>query len=389
MNKTAEPMRVAQVLNRMDSGGIEAVVMNYYRHIDRNKVQFDFYFAAASTFPQREELECLGAGIYPIPSYSHPLAYHRALYKAFKNQKYKVVHAHLSTMSLFALFPAWRAGVPVRICHNHSTACWGEGKKTLLKYILRPFNKLFATVWFACGEDAGRWMYGDRAFDEGKVCVMPNAIDTEKFAFDPAARTQLRQDLGIPQEALVVGHVGRFTYAKNHSFLVQVFALLKQQSPDAKLLLVGEGELKQQIKEKVAKLGLQDDVIFAGTRSDVAKLYSVMDVFCLPSWYEGFGLVALEAQANGLPCCLSTKISAEVILRPCQGDYQFCGARQLELGEPEKWCKELLRSRRETSILNTRGYDINERSKQLERFYRTCGNNQAACAVDYAGMSAK
>lgn len=156
-----EPIRVAQVLNRMDSGGIESVVMNYYRHIDREKVQFDFYFSQDSVFPQKRELERLGAGIYPMPSYSRPLAYHKALCKAFREKRYRIVHAHLSTMSVFALFAAWQAGVPVRICHNHTTAYKGEGAKTLLKYILRPWNKLFATDYFACGEAAGRWMYGE------------------------------------------------------------------------------------------------------------------------------------------------------------------------------------------------------------------------------------
>ena len=131
-----EPIRVAQILNRMDSGGIEAVVMNYYRHIDRSKVQFDFYFAQGSTFPQREELQRLGAGIYPIPPYTKVMAYHRALYCAFRDRGYRIVHAHLSTMSIFPLFAAWRAGVAVRIAHSHSTADWGEGKKTLLKYCL-------------------------------------------------------------------------------------------------------------------------------------------------------------------------------------------------------------------------------------------------------------
>ena len=363
MNRTGQPVRIAQVLNRMDSGGIEAVVMNYYRHIDHEQIQFDFYFAEGSTFPQREELERLGAGIYPIPAYSHPLAYHKALYSAFREHGYKVVHAHLSTMSVFALFAAWRAGVPVRICHNHSTAHWGEGKKTLLKYLLRPFNKLFATDWCACGEKAGRWMYGDRAFEKGKVHVMPNAIDTEKFAFDPAVRVQLRQELGIPLEAFVVGHVGRFTYAKNHEFLVQVFASLKQQCPDAKLLLVGEGELEQQIRDKVAELGLQRDVIFTGARSDVAKLYSAMDVFCLPSRYEGFGLVALEAQANGLPVLLSKAVPEEVAVTN--------SAKRVSDENQNVWTDRILTANRGNTFCFSPHTipDIFQSSKKIENFY--------------------
>lgn len=308
---TATSIRVAQILNRMDSGGIEAVVLNYYRHIDHSKVQFDFYFAEGSSLPQRAELEALGAGLYPIPPYSHPIAYHKALYTAFQQHGYKIVHAHLSTMSVFPLFAAWRAGVPVRICHNHSTAHWGEGAKTLLKYLLRPLNKLFATDWFACGETAGRWMYGDKAFDTGKVTVMPNAIDTAKFAYDPAARVRLREELGIPQNAFVVGHVGRFTYAKNHTFLLKIFAELLEAKPNAYLLLVGEGELQGQIRQQIQNLDLQDKTIFTGDRQDVNKLYSVMDIFCLPSRYEGMPVVAWEAQANGLPCVCSDKISLE------------------------------------------------------------------------------
>lgn len=356
----AEPIRVAQVLNRMDSGGIESVVMNYYRHIDRSKVQFDFYLAEGSSFPQREELLKLGAGIYLIPAYSKPLKYRQALYKAFKEKKYRIVHAHLSTMSVFPLFAAWRAGVPVRICHNHTTAYWGEGLKTLLKYILRPFNKVFATDYFACGETAGRWMYGDRCFDAGKVTVMPNAIDTEKFAFDPEARITLRNEFGIPQDAFVVGHVGRFMYQKNHSFLIDIFTELQKEEPDARLLLIGEGELMGQIQEKVQRLGIEKSVIFTGPRKDVNKLYSVMDVLCLPSFYEGMPVVAWEAQANGLPCAFSDKVSKEAK----QGEN--CCYLGLKRSSSE-WVSLLLKSGQR---MENRVPDIQEEAKRLELLYQ-------------------
>ena len=348
------------MLNRMDSGGIEAVVLNYYRHIDRDKVQFDFYFAEGSSLPQREELERLGAGLYPIPAYSHLVAYHKALYIAFKQHGYRIVHAHLSTMSLFPLFAAWRAGVPVRICHNHSTAHWGEGVKTLLKYILRPFNKLFATDWFACGEKTGRWMYGDKAFDAGKVTVMPNAIDTAKFAYDAEARVALREDMGIPQDAFVVGHVGRFTYAKNHSFLSKIFAELLKEKSNSRLLLVGEGELKEQIQQQVQALGLQDKVIFTGARQDVNKLYSVMDVFCLPSFYEGMPLVAWEAQANGLPCVFSDTMTMEAVILPIT---QFMSTGQ----SARAWAEKFF-SKHERLKMNVVP-DIRDVAKELQKSY--------------------
>ncbi len=355
----SEPIRVAQILNRIDSGGIESVVMNYYRHIDRNQIQFDFYFAEGSTFPQREELEKLGAGIYPIPPYSKPIKYHQALYRAFQERKYKIVHAHLSTMSVFALFAAWRAGVLVRICHNHTTAYWGEGIKTLLKYILRPWNKLFATDYFACGEAAGRWMYGNRCFDQGKVTVMPNAIDTQKFAFDPEARKQLRDELKIPQDSFVIGYVGRFMYQKNHSFLIDIFVEILKKRPGAVLLLIGEGELMESIQAKVKAKKISDNVAFTGARNDVNRLYSAMDVFCLPSFYEGMPVVAWEAQANGLPCILSDRITQEA------GQKNNCPFLSLTQGV-EEWAEVLLSVKgRETSVIP----DICESAIELAKFY--------------------
>lgn len=354
-----EPIRVAQVLNRMDSGGIEAVVMNYYRHIDRNKIQFDFYFAEDSTFPQKEELIELGAGIYPIPAYSKPFQYHKALYRAFMDKQYRIVHAHLSTMSVFPLFAAWRAGAPVRICHNHSTAHWGEGVKTLLKYILRPLNKIFATHYFACGETAGRWMYGDRCFDKGQVTVMPNAIDAEKFRYDPKERERLRKELGIPEDAFVVGHVGRFTYAKNHSFLLDIFAELLKQRNDSILLLVGDGELKTQMEQRACELGIQGHVIFTGNRKDVNKLYSVMDVFCMPSFYEGLGIVTWEAAANGLLMVLSDKIPKEIKT----GDNgQFLSLKC----NSKMWVNALLNDKPKTESVVP---NISKAAKQIELFY--------------------
>lgn len=361
MDLNKMPIRVAQVLNRMDSGGIEAVVMNYYRHIDRDQIQFDFYFAAGSTFPQREELERSGAGIFPVPSYSHPLAYHRALYRAFKAGNYTVVHAHLSTMSVFTLFAAWRAGVPVRICHNHTTAHWGEGKKTLLKYILRPFNKLFATDYFACGEKAGRWMYGNRCFDAGRVHVMPNAIDTKKFEYDQEARVRLRNELNIPQDAFVIGHVGRFVFPKNHLFLLQVLKAVLCQKENTFLLLVGEGELQEAIRQNACELGLGDRAIFTGARKDVAKLYSAMDVFCMPSVYEGVPVVALEAQANGLPCIFSDSITAEV---------QLLNTKQLSLTNCHDWINAIGKMHRENEPTDLpMKYDIEYATKTMCTFY--------------------
>ena len=359
-----EPIRIAQILNKMDSGGIEAVVMNYYRNINRSKIQFDFYFAEDSEFPQKEELKKMGAGIYPIPVYTKVVAYHKVLYHAFRERKYHIVHAHLSTMSIFALFAAWRAKVPVRICHNHSTAEKGEGKRTILKYVLRPWNRLFATHYFACGDKAARWMYGDKRVDSGRVTILPNAIDVRKYAFDEKARIRLRVELGIPQDAFVVGHVGRFMYQKNHSKLVHIFQSIVEnnQEINSYLLLIGEGELVDEIKDRGADFA--NRVKFTGARKDVNELYSVMDVFCLPSFYEGMPVVAWEAQANGLPCVFSDNVSQEAKIL----DYScFMDIDKSD----EEWADMLLKYR--NNVRNKEPYDcvpdILTYAGTLEEFY--------------------
>ncbi len=360
-----EPIRIAQVTGVMNSGGVEAMVMNYYRAIDKSEIQFDFFVDETCSFPQRAEIEALGGRYYLTPPYSRPFAYIRTLKKLFRKNDYSIVHSHINTMNVFPLFAAWLAGVPVRICHNHSTANWGEGVKTLLKYLLRPFAKLFATDYFACGEKAGRWMYGNRCFDAGKVHIMPNAIDTAKFAFDSDARERLREALGAKADTLVVGHVGRFTFAKNHSLLIDIFAALHRGKADSILVLIGEGELEQKIRDKVDSLGLSDCVRFLGVRNDVNKLYSAMDVFCLPSCYEGLPVVLIEAQANGLPCVASDVVTAEA-LRNNRIGLSDC---------LDRWTQTCMRCCRAEGDCLGETYDIRNQAARLKAFYLEGGGH--------------
>lgn len=368
-----EVIRVAQVLNRLDYGGIEAVVLNYYRHIDRSKVQFDFFFSRQSVVPCREELERLGARLYLLPPVSDALAYQKELGNIFRRNQYAIVHAHLSTLSVFALFAAWCSGVPVRICHNHSTAHWEEGKRTAAKYALRPLAKLFATDYFACGEKAGRWLYGNRCFDNGCVYIMKNAIEEKRFAYDAQARAQLRKALGISENAFVLGHIGRFAAQKNHAFLLQVFRELRLQQPTAQLVLVGEGELREDIYRQVCKWGLEKVVHFVGACGDAARYYSVMDSFCLPSLYEGLPVVALEAQANGLPCLFSSYVTKE------------CGVtddvKWLPLEEPKKWASTVLAMKRQPICTFPASYHIEEAAGELQAFYCAKANEKFAVSM--------
>ena len=363
----SEPLRVAQIMGKMNRGGVEAVVMNYYRAMDKTKVQFDFFVDSDSEFPQKEELEQAGAGIFMLPPYSRMWAWQKQLTKQLRQGRYAIVHAHINTMNVFPMFCAWRAGVPVRICHNHSTAHRGEGKKTILKYLLRPFNKLFATHWFACGKKAAEWMYGHRAVEQKKVIVLPNAIDTARFAFDETQRTRIREQLGIALDAPVLGHVGRYTYAKNHPFLLQCFSEYLKKEPHARLLLVGEGECALHIRQEIDRCQIAHAVIQAGPQADTAPFYSAMDVFCLPSFYEGLPVVALEAQANGLPCLFAQAVPAQACILP--------QARCLNLQEGAAYWADAIAAQMGKRVaegqrsLAAAGFDIQEQSHWLEQFY--------------------
>lgn len=357
-----QPLRIAEVTGIMNSGGVEAVVMNYYRAIDKTKVQFDFFVDETCSFPQREEIERLGGRYFLVPPYSQLIPYLSALIRLFRQNQYKIVHAHLNTISVFPLFAAWIARVPVRICHNHSTAHAGEGKKTALKYLLRPFAKVFATDYFACGETAGRWLYGNRCLEKGRIHVMPNAIDVGRYVFDEQSRRALREELKLGDATFALGHVGRFVYPKNHRFLIDIFRAFHERRTDSVLLLVGEGELQAEIQARAEAAGLKDCVRFLGVRGDVDRLYSAMDAFCLPSFYEGFPVVLVETQANGLPCVVSDVIAKESILQ----ENVSC----LSLSQPpEDWAACLDAAKRTERIDAVQAYDIAKCAKQLETFY--------------------
>jgi len=303
-----EPIRVAQVIGKWLGGGVESVVMNYYRHIDRSKIQFDFICDDDSTNIPYDEIEKLGGRVILVPPYQKVFKYQKELKRIFKENKYKIVHSHINTLSVFSLYAAKCAKVPVRIAHSHSTTNKKEWKKNLLKQVLRPFSKVYATNYMCCSELAGRWLFGNKEYDKGNVYLLNNAIDLDKFKYDEKIRKQKRKELNINDSTLVIGHIGRFVTVKNHSFLIDVFNDLHKQNNNSILLLAGQGSLMDEMKKKSSKLGLKDSVIFLGQRTDVNELYQAMDVFVLPSLYEGLGMVLIEAQCAGLPCIASTEV---------------------------------------------------------------------------------
>lgn len=364
-----EPIRIAQVIGKMMNGGVEAVVMNYYRHIERSKIQFDFIVDEDSTYIPREEIESLGGRIYIVPPYQKLYKYIPTLIKLFKENQYKIVHSHINTLSVFPLYAAKKAGVPVRIAHNHSTAAPGERKKNILKYTLRPFAKVYATHYAACSRYAGEWLFGKRSMERGKVTIFNNAIDLNKFKYDENVRNEIRKELGIVDK-FVVGHVGRFCYQKNQEFMIDVFEEVYKQNPNAVLMLVGDGPDRGKIEEKVKDLYLSDRVMFMGNRNDVNRLYQAMDVFVLPSRYEGLPVVGVEAQAAGLPCVLSNKMTVETKMTD---NVTFLGIND----SAKEWAKIissiniLPRNVRAYIDLFNNGFSITDRACKLTELYES------------------
>lgn len=314
MSDTQYPIRVAQVIGKMCAGGVEAVVFNYYRAIDKSKIQFDFFYDEDSTIEPPQDLIDMGANFYKIPPYQKIWKYIPRLLREFKQRKYKIVHSHINSLSVFPLFSAFLARVPIRIAHNHSVPGTGELRRNALKYTLRIFAKIFPTDYFACSEKAGRWLFGNHCYDNEKVYILRNAVDFTKFNnLDEAEANELLNQHDIDGK-FVVGHVGRFTYAKNHKFLINVFKCLKEKVPNAVLLLVGDGELQDLIVADVERAGLQDSVIYTGKTDKAEKYYSLMDVIILPSIFEGLSMVTIEAQISKVPIVVSTAVPKEAVI---------------------------------------------------------------------------
>ena len=360
-------VRVLQIIGLACGGGVESVILNYYRNIDKDKVQFDFVVHKHPLKSFVDEAEKYGGRIYEVTAYTKNIfAFTYEIYKIIKNGHYDIVHSNMNSLSVFPLFAAWLAGARVRILHNHTTDTKAEGLRTVLKRTLRPFAKMFANKYWACSKLAAEWMYGKQAVNAGKVTIINNAIDLDKFAFNQEKRDKLRKELGL-EGKFVIGHVGRFEKAKNHEFLIDVFTEVAEQEKKAFLLLIGEGSLMESIRKKVSELHLEKKVLFLGVRNDVADLYNVMDVFLFPSLYEGLGMVAVEAQVNGMPVVASTEVPKEAKITENIKWYS------LDL-ESKKWATEVLSAKRvafaETlKSMQESGFDIVNEARKLDKMY--------------------
>lgn len=351
--------RILQVVTYMGRGGIETMLMNHYRRIDRSKVQFDFLVHRDFRADFDDEIEALGGRIFRIPPMNPASAsYRKALSDFFRKHSYRVVHCHLNYMSGVVLAAAKKAGVPVRIAHAHTASMnpgWKQYARQLCKYLI-PST---ATHLLACSTNAGKSVFGKHPFS-----LMPNAIDTERFRFSEAVRQKMRKELDLGG-CFTVMHVGRLTYPKNHEFLLDAFACLLEKAPKAKLVLVGDGELREAVEQKAGQLPA-GSVLLLGTRNDIPQLLQAADVFAFPSHFEGLPVTMIEAQAAGLPCVMSNTVTDECIVTDL--------VTALPIDDPKAWAEEILK-KRETprtdrlAEIQAAGYDIHTAAEKLTRFY--------------------
>lgn len=361
-------IRILQAVNIMDRAGLETMLMNYYRQIDREKIQFDFLTHRPNEGDYDAEIQKLGGKIYHAPrlypqNYIPYFAYMKQFFK--QHREYRVVHSHIDAMSAFPLAAAKKAGVPVRIAHSHSSSMDRDFRLPIKEFAKMRLRGV-ATDFLACGDTAAHFLFGKRILSSNQYHVMKNAIEASDFSFCEETREKTRRELHLTDQ-FTVGHVGRFTAVKNHEFLLQIFTQIKKIHSDSVLLFVGTGEKEEEIREKVRCSHLDSSVRFLGTRSDVPELLQAMDAFVLPSHYEGLPVVGVEAQAADLPCFFSDAVSKEVqILNRCRFISLSCS--------PEKWAEEILSSRqydrqsRVTEFINS-GFDIHEQAKNLQNFY--------------------
>lgn len=360
--------RVLHFVPGFYSGGIESLLMSLYRCLDKSSLQFDFMVDTCESLSEFDEIRAAGGRVFQMGRYlAAPIKYQHKINALLKEHghEYIALHSHTVIRALPVLWSARRYGIAKRILHSHTDSLQGS-KQALLAAPVAAVTALLATDYWACSKAAGHFFFGKRPYK-----VFSNTIRTQKFVFNRNNRERLRNLYSLDQDNLVVGHTGRFTFQKNHEWLIRVFAELYRQRPEARLLLVGEGPLETDMRTLVADLELSEVIVFAGLQSDVASYLSAMDIFFLPSRYEGFCISLLEAQANGLPCLASDVIPAEVQITPsittCSLDSTAVEwvSRLIKLGDIGR-----VRSEENAFLIRQSGYDTNEQLHSLLLMYK-------------------
>lgn len=359
-------MKILQVpTGGLISDGILSCVVDYMAAMDKSDVDVRVLATNNAEALAVQKVEQSGCTVHSIPyRKEHIIKYFLELYRYISEEKIDIVHVHGSSAIMSVeLLAASLAGCKVRIAHSHNTTC----DHTIADKLLRPiFNKAY-TVAFACGKEAGRWMFQSRHFT-----IIPNGRDIKKYQYDVNKRQQYRNELNVTDDSLVIGHVGSFNRQKNHKYLVHIFYELYRRNIDAYLVLIGSGETMRDIKKLVQKLSLEKNVIFLGNSDKVSAYLSAFDIMLLPSLYEGLPMVVIESQINGLPCIVSDTVTKECKIT---STVSFESIKQ----HPVIWAMDICHLKlpdreknRESALTQVReaGYDIAAGAERLKKIYR-------------------
>lgn len=361
-------IKVLHIMGCSDAGGISTVVLNYYRCLDRNRIRFDIGLTIPTVGQNGRALQALGAVIHFLPLKSEGLdAYRKALEDLLNREGYDAVHVHDSETCYVTLRIAKKMGVKCRVAHCHTTSPWEGIKGEIRRLSGCVLNYHYATRVIGCGQLAGERIFGKHNMKRSKAMVLPNAVETEKYAYDESVRCEVRRELEI-EDRFVIGMVGRLTDQKNYPFALEIMAKLRHTMPDAVLVAAGNGPDDEIIRNMIRDMGLQDQVKMLGRRGDVDRLYQAFDLFLMPSLYEGFPVAGVEALTSGLPALLSDKITRELRVFP-EVEY-------LSLTAVDPWIQAVGRYRQtgdrakgqEAVVRN--GLDIQDTARLLEQVYR-------------------
>jgi glycosyltransferase involved in cell wall biosynthesis len=356
----SKKIKIAQIVGNSREGGIINFVFNYFKHIDKNRFQFDFFSYGPGFFD--EELKKMGANIYYMPSVKNIISCKSFLKKAFKENKYDIVHSQITSLSFVPLMVAKRAGIKTRICHAHSSTN-EQDPLAFIKNLFKKFSIYYATDLWGCSQLAIDWMYSGTSRE--KTLIL-NAIDLERFKSSESKKKLGKKTLKL-EDKFVVGSFGRFVYQKNPKFNILAFNEFQKLVDNAVLMLVGQGKLLQECKNLAEELGISNKILFLPEIKDVPTYYNALDVFWLPSIFEGLPLVLLEAQAAGIKCFDSEFITKEANIT---NEITY-----LRIDNPENWAKQTLAfyksqySYNGSEILAKNGFDIVLATKTLENHY--------------------
>ncbi len=366
-------IRILMTAIHLDAGGVETFITGIYPYIDKQKYQIDFVITKRSLHNDpkgyfEDDLIKQGAKIYRIASKSkHPVyAFFDWIKLIKKHPEYEILHINDGGGAVFPLFIAKMCGLKKCIVHAHNSSSTKIKQNLAMKIFRKYVLKNAALV--ACAKDAGDWMFGKNA----TVNVLHYGIDTELFQYSKMNREEIRNMYGIGQNDMLIGHVGRFNVQKNHTFLIDIFKDICRIKPNAKLMLIGTGELEESIKEKVNQLGLDKNVIFVGNTKEVYKFLSAMDIYLFPSLFEGFSISFIEAQCNGLSTVLSNTLTKECLITN--------RAKMIDLhADSQVWAKEVIDEYEKINIedrinycleVRKQGFDRKSTAENLEKIYR-------------------